>query len=78
MDNLEFGLEIDGDLKQKGNTNMMLFGFDDIISYLSRFFMLKIGDLIFTGTPKGVGSVKVGNRLKAFIKGETLLDFEVK
>jgi 2-keto-4-pentenoate hydratase/2-oxohepta-3-ene-1,7-dioic acid hydratase in catechol pathway len=78
LDNLEFGLEIDGVLKQKGNTSMMLFGYDKIITYISKFFMLKIGDLIFTGTPKGVGPVKIGNRLKAFLEDKTLLDFEVK
>ena len=78
LDNLEFGLEIDGVLKQKGNTSMMLFGYDKIITYISKFFMLKIGDLIFTGTPKGVGPVKIGNRLRAFIEDKTLLDFEVK
>ncbi|HEX9650359.1 MAG TPA: fumarylacetoacetate hydrolase family protein [Cyclobacteriaceae bacterium] len=78
LDNLEFGLEIDGVLKQKGNTSMMLFGYDKIITYISKFFMLKIGDLIFTGTPKGVGPVKIGNRLRAFLEDKTLLDFEVK
>jgi len=78
INNLEFGLEIDGVLRQKGNTNLMLFSFEKIISYLSRFFMLKIGDLIFTGTPKGVGPVQIGNRLKAFIEDKTLLDFEIK
>jgi len=78
IDNLEFGLEIDGEMRQKGNTNLMLFGYDQIIAYISKFFMLKIGDLIFTGTPKGVGPVKIGNRLKAFIEDKTLMDFEIK
>jgi acylpyruvate hydrolase len=56
----------------------MLFNFDFIISYLSKFFTLRTGDLIFTGTPKGVGAVKVGNVLSAYIEDEKLLEFEVK
>jgi 2-keto-4-pentenoate hydratase/2-oxohepta-3-ene-1,7-dioic acid hydratase in catechol pathway len=56
----------------------MLFSFDYIISYLSRFFTLRTGDLIFTGTPKGVGPVKVGDTLSAFIEVEKLLEFDVR
>ncbi len=56
----------------------MLFNFDYIILYLSRFFTLKTGDLIFTGTPKGVSPGKVGNVLSAYIEDEKLLEFEVK
>ena len=56
----------------------MLFNFDYIIAYLSKFFTLRTGDLIFTGTPKGVGPVSIGNKLSAAIEGETLLEFEVK
>jgi 2-keto-4-pentenoate hydratase/2-oxohepta-3-ene-1,7-dioic acid hydratase in catechol pathway len=56
----------------------MLFPFDVIIAYLSKFFTLRMGDLIFTGTPKGVGPVSKGNRLTAYIENEKLLDFEVK
>ncbi|MDH4057897.1 MAG: fumarylacetoacetate hydrolase family protein, partial [Cyclobacteriaceae bacterium] len=70
--------EVDGVVKQKGNTSLMLFSFDYIISYLSKFFTLKTGDLIFTGTPKGVGPVAIGNRLSAYIENEKLLEFEVK
>ncbi len=76
--NLNFGLEIDGQVRQKGNTSKMLFSFDEIISYISRFFTLKKGDIVFTGTPEGVGPVNIGNRLSAFIEDQTLLDFEVK
>lgn len=76
--NINFHLEVDGAVKQKGNTSLMLFPFDVIISYLSRFFTLRTGDLIFTGTPKGVGPVTIGNRLAAFIENEKLLEFEVK
>lgn len=75
---INFKLEIDGQVKQQGNTSLMLFNFDYITSYLSGFFTLKTGDLIFTGTPKGVGPVTVGNTLSAFIENEKLLEFEVK
>lgn len=78
LNNINFKLEIDGVLKQQGNTGLMLFNFDYIISYLSKFFTLKTGDLIFTGTPKGVGPVALGNRLSAYIENEKLLEFEVK
>ena len=56
----------------------MIFNFDFIIAYLSKFFILKKGDLIFTGTPAGVGPVKIGNRLVGHIDDKTLLDFEIK
>jgi len=75
---LNFGLKIDNELMQQGNTKFMLFNFDYIVSYLSKFFTLKTGDIIFTGTPKGVGPIKIGNRLTAFIQNKTLLQFEVK
>ena len=76
--NINFKLEIDGQLKQQGNTSLMLFPFDYIISYLSKFFTLKTGDSIFTGTPKGVSAVTIGNKLSAYIEDEKLLEFEVK
>ena len=76
--NINFKLEIDGQLKQQGNTSLLLFSFDYIISYLSKFFTLRTGDLIFTGTPKGVGPVTIGNKLTAYIEDEKLLEFEVK
>jgi acylpyruvate hydrolase len=76
--NINFSLAINGEIRQKGNTSLMLFNFDYIISYLSKFFTLRTGDLIFTGTPKGVGPVKVGDTLAAFIENEKLLEFEVK
>ncbi len=78
LNNINFRLEVDGKTKQEGNTSLMLFKFDYIISYLSKFFTLKTGDLIFTGTPKGVGPVALGNRLSAYIENEKLLEFEVK
>lgn len=78
LQDLNFSLNVDGILKQKGNTKMMLFSFDFIITYLSKFFTLKKGDIIFTGTPKGVGPVKPGNKLEAFLEDQKLLEFEVK
>jgi acylpyruvate hydrolase len=76
--NINFSLKVDGEYKQQGNTSLMLFNFDYIILYLPRFFTLKTGDLIFTGTPKGVSPVTVGNVLSAYIEDEKLLEFEVK
>lgn len=78
MKDIDFHLEINGELKQKGNTSLMLFDFATIISYVSQFFTLKKGDLIYTGTPAGVGPVKMGDRLVGFIGTEKMLDFEVK
>ncbi|MFN9329848.1 MAG: fumarylacetoacetate hydrolase family protein [Cyclobacteriaceae bacterium] len=78
LTNINFKLEVNGSLKQSGNTSLMLFPFSYIIAYLSKFFTLKPGDLIFTGTPKGVGPVAVGDKLSAYIENEKLLEFEVK
>lgn len=78
LSDINFRLTIDGQLKQQGNTSLMIFSFDYIVSYLSKFFTLRTGDLLFTGTPKGVGPVKPGNVLAAFIEDEKLLEFEVK
>ncbi len=78
LKDIDFHLEINGELKQKGNTSLMLFDFATIISYVSQFFTLKKGDLIYTGTPAGVGPVKIGDQLTGFIGTEKMLDFEVK
>jgi 2-keto-4-pentenoate hydratase/2-oxohepta-3-ene-1,7-dioic acid hydratase in catechol pathway len=78
LHNITFSLSVDGQERQRGNTSLMLFDFDYIILYLSRFFTLRSGDLIFTGTPKGVSPVTVGNVLSAYIEDEKLLEFEVK
>lgn len=75
---INFSLTINGETRQQGNTSLMIFSFDYIISYLSKFFTLRTGDLIFTGTPKGVGPVRVGDTLSAFIENEKLLEFDVK
>jgi 2-keto-4-pentenoate hydratase/2-oxohepta-3-ene-1,7-dioic acid hydratase in catechol pathway len=78
LKDIEFHLEINGELKQKGNTSLMLFDFATIIAYVSQFFTLKKGDLIYTGTPAGVGPAKIGDHLTGFIGNEKMLDFEVK
>jgi acylpyruvate hydrolase len=78
MDDIKFHLEINKNKVQEGNTKNMLFSFDAIIAYASKYFTLKKGDLIFTGTPANVGSVKIGDRLEAYIGQEKLLDFEIK
>ena len=78
LKNINFSLKVDGIIRQEGNTSLLLFSFNYIIAYLSRFFTLRTGDLIFTGTPKGVGPVKVGNVLSAYVENEKLLEFEVK
>ena len=78
IQNLNFGLEIDGREVQRGCTADMLFKVDDIIAYVSRFMTLKIGDLLFTGTPAGVGPVSIGQHLQGYLEGEKLLDFYVR
>lgn len=78
LQDITFALEVNGEPRQQGNTKQMIYSFDYQVAYLSQFFTLKKGDLIFTGTPEGVGPVKVGDRLTASIEKQTLLDFEVK
>ena len=75
---VNFHLNIDGKTVQQGNTADMLFSVDQIIAYVSRFCTLKIGDLLFTGTPVGVGPVQIGNHLEGFLENEKLLDFYIR
>ena len=77
LSNLNFSLNINGETVQKGNTKEMIFSPEKIISFVSRFFTLKTGDLIFTGTPVGVGPVKIGDHLEGFIEDQKLLDFSI-
>jgi acylpyruvate hydrolase len=77
-DKIDFHLSINGKKVQHGNTKDLLFSFDKIIAYVSRFITLKKGDLIFTGTPEGVGPVKTDDRLEAYIGTDLLLAFNVK
>lgn len=78
VNRIPFHLDINGQTVQSGNTSDMLFPVDKIIAYVSRFFTLKIGDLIFTGTPSGVGPVKINDHLQGYINERKLLDFHVK
>ncbi|MBU2649341.1 MAG: fumarylacetoacetate hydrolase family protein [Bacteroidetes bacterium] len=75
---IEFHLNLNGITVQKGNSRDMIFNFAKLIEHVSRFMTLKMGDLIYTGTPAGVGPVKIGDRLEGFIGAEKLLDFKVK
>jgi acylpyruvate hydrolase len=77
-ENIKFYLDINGKIVQQGETKDMIFSFDRIISYVSTFFTLKIGDLIYTGTPAGVGPVQIGDRLKAYMADRLMLDFEIR
>lgn len=65
-------------LVQKGNSSEMIFSIDKIIAYVSNYITLKIGDLIYTGTPSGVGPVKIGDKLKGILEGKQMFEFEVK
>lgn len=78
INNLNFHLDINGKTVQKGNTSQMIYSCAQIIAEVSKYVMLKKGDLIFTGTPAGVGPVKINDRLQAYLEGELLLDFNVK
>ena len=78
LQQLNFHLDIDGKEVQRGNTSDMLFKVDDIIAYVSRFMTLKIGDLLFTGTPAGVGPVSIGQHLQGYLGEEKLLDFYIR
>jgi 2-keto-4-pentenoate hydratase/2-oxohepta-3-ene-1,7-dioic acid hydratase in catechol pathway len=76
--NINFHLLKNGEMVQKANSGQMIFSFDSIISHISNYFSINIGDLIFTGTPAGVGECVVGDQLEAFIEGQSLLSMEVK
>jgi len=76
--NIQFHLLKNGEKVQNGNSSLMIFSIDKIISYVSKFITLKMGDLIFTGTPAGVAPVIIGDKLEAFIEGEKMLKCEIK
>ncbi len=78
LNNLDFHLEINGKKVQKGNTNQMIFNIEELICYVSKYFTLKIGDLIYTGTPAGVGKVSINDELTGFIGETKMFDFKVK
>lgn len=75
---LHFEMSLNGETRQRGDTSEMIYGVDRIISYVSRFITLRIGDLIFTGTPVGVGAVRPGDRIRASLEGRPLLDFDIR
>jgi len=78
LNDVNFRLEKNDQPVQQGNTGLMLYPIDAIISHLSKYFTLKKGDIIFTGTPAGVGSVKIGDHLVGYIEDQKMFDFEVK
>lgn len=75
---LEFHLDINGQTVQSGFSSQMIHSVDHLISYISQFFTLKTGDLLYTGTPVGVGPVKIDDHLEGYLEGRKLLDFSVK
>lgn len=78
MKEIDFHLKVNGQTVQQANSSEMLFGFDQLITHISRYFTINIGDLIFTGTPAGVGRVQIGDHLEGFLNDEKMLDFEVR
>ncbi len=78
LNNINFSLKKNGEIVQEGNSSNMLFNFDKIIAHVSKFMTLKIGDLIFTGTPAGVGKVKIGDELIGYLEEEKAFKTNVK
>lgn len=78
LKNIDFRLQKNGQLVQQGNTAQMIFSFEQIVSFVSQYFTLKVGDLIYTGTPAGVSQVNIGDHLEGFIGNESMLICEVK
>lgn len=75
---LNFELQLNGQTRQNGNTSNLLFSFEKIISFVSQYITLKKGDLIFTGTPEGVGQVSQGDKLEGWLAGQQLINFDIK
>lgn len=78
LKNIDFSLQKNGQVVQKGNSAQMIFSFEQIVSFVSQYFTLKVGDLIYTGTPAGVSQVNIGDKLEGFIGNELMLTCEVK
>lgn len=78
VNNIDFRLDLNGNTVQQGNSGDMIYSFDKIIAYVSQFFTLKIGDLIYTGTPAGVGTVSINDHLQGYIEDKKLIDFKIK
>ncbi len=77
-DSVGFKLNINGKLVQEGHSGLMIFGFKAIIAHVSKYMTLRIGDFIYTGTPAGVGPVKIGDHLEGYLEDKKLLDFMIK
>ena len=75
---ISFRLDINGKTVQNGNSTDMIFPINELVSYVSRFFTIKIGDILFTGTPVGVGKIAIGDRLEGYIFDKKMFDFYVK
>uniref|UniRef100_UPI0032168E64 fumarylacetoacetate hydrolase family protein n=1 Tax=uncultured Draconibacterium sp. TaxID=1573823 RepID=UPI0032168E64 len=75
---INFHLDINGKTVQESNSGLMIFGFEELIANISKYVTLKIGDLIYTGTPANVGPVKIGDHLEGYLEDKKLLDFEIK
>ena len=78
LEDINFNLNLNNSLMQKGNSKNMIFSFDQIISYISKYYTLRAGDLIYTGTPSGVGKVEIGDSLSCFINGREMLKVNIK
>lgn len=78
LDNINFELKSNGTTVQEGNTSLMLWKIDELIAYVSQYFTLKIGDIIFTGTPKGVAKVAEGDVLEGFIEGKSMFKIQIR
>jgi len=78
IQNINFRLDLNGKTVQNGNSSDMIFPINELVSYVSRFFTIKIGDLLFTGTPVGVGKVAIGDRLEGYIFDKKMFDFYIK
>lgn len=78
INDFNFSLKVNGEIRQTGNTKDMIFSIDRIIAYVSQYLTLKIGDLIFTGTPEGVGPIKINDHFEAFIEEKKMLDLKIK
>lgn len=78
VQNINFHLNLNGHTVQKGNSSDMIFRIDDLVAHISKFFTLKIGDILFTGTPVGVGKVSAQDHLEGFIADKKMFDFKVE
>lgn len=78
LNNIAFSLKKNGNIVQNGNSSQMLWKIDEIIEYVSKFFTLKIGDIIFTGTPEGVGNVLANDKLEGFLEDKQMFSIKIK